>query len=227
MSGYSELDRLRLVLRAADERGRPTDACPPAETLWAAVTGQSDSASVRSVVLHVAACGACSEAWRLAKEISEDAGESRAVPSAGPAGRPRWVRPVLGVAAAVLALGAFLAIRDAGVVRPEAAYRDPAPEESIHATIPDGVSMPRTAFVLRWKPAPDGTRYDVEVAGDDLSPVAHANDLTQAEYTVPAAALAGLPAGRRLVWRVSATLPDGRRVKSAAFVATLADGPRP
>ena len=51
--------------------------------------------------------------------------------------------------------------------------------------------------------------------------LATARDQPKAEYRVPAAALAGLPPGARLLWQVDAVYPDGSRRTSPTFTATV------
>ena len=46
-------------------------------------------------------------------------------------------------------------------------------------------------------------------------------EIDATEHTVPEAALALLPAGSPVVWRIRATLPDARRVDSVVFRATV------
>jgi hypothetical protein len=49
-----------------------------------------------------------------------------------------------------------------------------------------------------------------------LTPVAQAANLKTTEYTVPERALSALRPGSKLVWRVQASWPDGRSIRSAA-----------
>ena len=79
----------------------------------------------------------------------------------------------------------------------------------------------RSRPVLRWTALPEGTSYSVTITTDALVSVARAGALDTPEWVIPADALAGLPDGTVLLWRVEATLPDGARHRSATFDAVL------
>jgi hypothetical protein len=195
-------------------------SCPTAETLWSAVRGELSAREMSDVVDHVAACAACAEDWRLAAEINRQ--EERAAIGPGkviPGRFGRW-RPL----AAAAALAACLAIA-VGVYRANQPAQEPTYREAQHAGIrsllPQGQALPREAAVLRWSPLAGATSYDVEVSTEDLRPVAAAKGQTAAEYHIPESALAGLPAGSRLLWRVDAVRPDGSHENSQTFITRL------
>ena len=72
----------------------------------------------------------------------------------------------------------------------------------------DGKVLPRERFLLKWSvSAPAGATYGVQVSTEDLRVVASAEGLKTPEYQVPASALAGLPPGAKLFWKVDADLP--------------------
>jgi hypothetical protein len=81
--------------------------------------------------------------------------------------------------------------------------------------------LSREAFLLRWTPLAKGTRYSVNVATPDLTILFTRGGLTEASVLVPASALANVPAGAQVVWRVTALLADGRRVESTAFITAV------
>ncbi|NJL29925.1 MAG: hypothetical protein HC897_19520, partial [Thermoanaerobaculia bacterium] len=89
-------------------------------------------------------------------------------------------------------------------------------EQAIHSLLGAEPAMARDAVVLRWD-GPEGARYDVFVQTTGLAMVSEAHELETTEYQVPAEALADLPAGTRLFWRVEAVLADGSRLSSSAF----------
>ena len=45
--------------------------------------------------------------------------------------------------------------------------------------------------------------------------------ILRTEFLVPEAALDHVPPGSRVLWQVSARLPDGRRVESPTFLAVV------
>lgn len=208
----------------ADADARPSGPCPPADDLWAAARGEADPEAARQVALHVAECGACTTAWRLAVEMA------RIVPPAN-AGQPpettplaRWRRfASFGTVAALAAGLAGLFVIDARrfPVRSEiGVYRTAAPAE-VRALVPHAAVLPRDGVRLRWTPGPVGSRYTLRVFTEDLASVAEAADLTTPEYLVPESRLAGLPAGARLLWQVVLATPDGEVFTSPTFTVRL------
>ncbi|HEY0554495.1 MAG TPA: zf-HC2 domain-containing protein [Thermoanaerobaculia bacterium] len=217
-----QLARLRAAFAAPDLAPDP-QSCPPPEKLWSAVRGELDPQAMREVLDHVALCSACAEDWRLAAELNrQQAGESAVTPGRVLQGRfGRW-RPL--AATAALAAGLLLAV---GVWRAEMAphqapiYRE-ARHESIRSLLPAGQALPRQDAVLRWSPLPGAASYDVRVTTEDLfQTVASAQGTTTTELRVPAAALAGLPPGAKLLWQVDAVRPDGTRETSPTFTTPL------
>ncbi len=81
--------------------------------------------------------------------------------------------------------------------------------------------LARDRFVLRWTAGPEGTFYDVRVMSAKLEPVARAIGLDRPEYEVPGEALAEVESGSRILWQVTALLPDGQRVESETFFAVV------
>jgi hypothetical protein len=207
----------------ADADVRASGPCPSADEIWTAARGEGDSAAARRVALHVAECGACTIAWRLAVEMIrvvplEDAGLGQEAASTG-----KWGRLAsLGAAAALAAGLAGLFVIDARrfPARPDAGlYRATAPAE-VSALVPDA-PLPRDAVRLRWTPGPDGSRYTVRVFTEDLTILVEASNLAVPEYLVPESRLADLPAGARLLWQVTVAPPGGDRFTSATFAVRL------
>ena len=75
--------------------------------------------------------------------------------------------------------------------------------------------------LLRWTAGPEGTTYDLHVTDEDLEVLATARRIGEAEYLVDPEALAGLPPGEKVLWRVVAYLPDGGQVASRTFVTPV------
>jgi len=204
-------------LRAAwDVRRGAADDCPNDEALWAAARGKAGGKAVRRVALHLAGCAACTDAWRLARDLGATPQPALAV-RAGE-GTLRWWALAAAAAAATMAL---LAIEVADRVRPLSVPAMRAPEApAIRSLLPQGEPLDREDCVLRWS-GPEGARYDVRVAREDLTLLASARSLESTEYQVLAEKFADLPPGARIIWQVKATLPDGAPLPTATFVATL------
>jgi hypothetical protein len=206
---------------AADTDPAPA-GCPPAESIWMAVARELPTDDRRAIVRHTAECGSCADAWRLAHAAMASEGLPRASAEAAPAWRSMWVMGPGLAAAALLVIGVF-------IDRPFDTWRSPgpsttlrdAPEASVQPLVADGAVLDRQALVLRWAPRAEGTRYDVRVATADLTIVSQAFGLTETAYTVPAEAVASLPADTRLFWQVTAVAADQARVTSPAFTVVI------
>ena len=203
-------------LRAAFQARRTTathESCPAAAELWSAVRGEGTLESRRALIDHTSACGACAEAWRLAKDVSRDLASAR---------RP-WQRsfaPLAAAAALVLALGGGVWLYwvprnvEAPVFRGGEA-------PVIRSLVREDEALPRRDFRLRWSSGPDGSRYDVRVTTESLQVLAGGQRLAEPSFLGPESALAALPKDSRILWRVEVTLPDGERVASPTFVTRL------
>lgn len=228
-----ETERLRAAFAAAADVVPAAEPCPPPERLWEAATGELDPAATGDVVEHLAACPQCAESWRLATAFAaEEAGGVRDL--AATAGSPRaagrafaW-RPWLAAAAAVAAVAVGLVWVVPELVGPAPAtdapvYREAAPEAgAIRSALPADRALSRRAPVLVWSPVETpGTTYDIDVTTEELVPVAEARGLEEASFQLPAGALDALPAGTRLLWRVTAETPSGEVVRSPTFVTPV------
>lgn len=186
-----------------------------AALVWEAVHGDLDAAARRALVARLATEPALAEAWRLAHAF-----DVPATAGAAPLRARGWrAAPWLAAAAvAVLGLTATLLVpRPAG----DGATTRAGGAETVESLLAADAVLTRDAFVLRWRPGPEGTRYQVRVTTIDLRVLATARDLERADYAVPAAALADLPAGAPVLWQVEATVPTSGRVVSETFVTRI------
>jgi len=201
--------------------------CPAPGEIWDCATGRGPGARASAIVDHTSRCFACAEAWRLARELSASStaapGSEGAAPAsraAGAGAKPAGLkRSGLGRWTALAAMVTLLAA--AGVVL----FRRTAPpdvmragdEVVIRSLVPESEPLRKAACVLKWSEPVAGARYTVRVGAEDLSPIALAENLERAEYTLEPKALEKLPPGSAIVWRVEAVLPDGRRIASPGF----------
>jgi hypothetical protein len=211
-------DRLRAALASLAELQGDGDDCPSAAAIWDSATEALGTGEAnRRVILHTVKCSACASAWRLARRIAQSEPGMPAVVRSTPS--RRWI-PL--AAAAVLALvaiglGIWLAPDGVGI---EPAYRIQE-KKWLESALPEGSSLPREQCDLRWTAGPDGTTYDVNVTAEDLELVVRAFGLDRPEYRIDPHVLEGVPDGAGLLWRVTAHLPDGRRVTSRTFLTRL------
>ncbi len=222
---HQESERLRRGF-AADRHAPRPEECPPPEQIGRAARGELAPREVRDVVEHLAACGECAEAWRLARAFEEEAAgeEGGTEPATPPASRwpARAFAPWAAAAAAVLALvatGLWWSERPAGPTQAPV-YRQGA-EVTIHSQVPEDKPLPRDHAELAWSGAPEGSTYDLSLSTEDLRTLDQAEDLEEPRYTVPAKAFDGLASGAKVLWRVEAHLPDGRTVASPTFVTAI------
>lgn len=213
--GGPAADDLRKRFVAAAERSRPAPGCPGLESFWEAQQGELSAARTRELIEHTVHCPACAEGWRVAHAM----GAMEQEPAQRQASSGRWI--MAAAAAAVLAVMIGLttlvptALRDAQPV-----YRA-GPSEIIRSLTPEEVPLPRSDFVLRWSPGPEGTLYAVRLTTASFSPVALIDGLERSEWRVESKQLERIESGTRLLWRVEALLPDGRRVQSETHFITL------
>ncbi len=194
------------------------DSCPDPGRLWEAARGEAGGGEVRQVIEHTATCGACAEAWRLAREIGPAAEESDPRRSdLRPAYQPwRVVSWGAGAAAAMVLLVVGLQWRNPAEPAPPVVLRG-AETAVVQSLVPQGATLPRRDFVLRWE-GPEGARYHLQVNTEDLmTVVAEAWDLEATEYRVAEESLAAVPSGSRLYWLLEARLSDGKTATPETF----------
>ncbi|MGH9389750.1 MAG: hypothetical protein ACRD1Z_09055, partial [Vicinamibacteria bacterium] len=96
-----------------------------------------------------------------------------------------------------------------------------APTTDIRSLVSADEALPRERFFLRWSGGPEGAKYAVRVVTEGAEEIAAVEGLTEAEYRVAPEALRGLESGTKLLWRVQAILPDGRRIRSPTFINAI------
>lgn len=215
----AQLKRAFSSLAGTTPPGTP-ETHPSPERIYDAVRGKLPPAELRAIVEHLAECPDCAEEWRLAVAFEEEGGASApAVPSQR--GFPRLVAVAATVLVALLGVGLWWTTFRA----PEAPVYRAAGDAEIVSLLAEGDPLDRDEPVLRWEvaepEAADGTTYDLLVTTADLEMVAEASDLPEPRYEIPSEALAELPPGTGLLWRVEALSPDGSRVTSPTFVTPI------
>ena len=214
-----ELAKLRRAFASVSQAEPVPAACPSPEQIWGAVRGELPPGEIRQIVEHTAACASCAEDWRLAVALQKPEGASNVVHATERFTARQRLRN-WGLAAAAALAVAVVGIQWQQQKLEETAYR--GEQATIQSLVEEGSPLPRNQFLLRWSAAAPGTTYDVEVSTEDLRVVASAEDLREPQLLVPASALAGLPAGTRLFWKVDADLPQGGHLSSGqTFVTTV------
>lgn len=224
MNGIEHDSTLREAFQARTGGPPPGTTCPDPARIYDAARGALPPGETREVVEHLAVCPECAEAWRLAAAFEEEAGvaDEPAPVVTRSIWRPRLVAAAATLLAAALAAGLWWSV----VTVPEQApvYRA-AGEAEIVSLLPEGEPLDREQPVLLWRlgpeAVPEGTTYDLQVSTAALEPVAEASELEEPRYQLPKEALADLPAGAQLLWRVEARTPDGRRIASPTFVTPI------
>jgi hypothetical protein len=227
MSTNNDVSDERLRAAFASLAGRPLTSkdCPSHDLLWSAVRGELPRNRIRQIGLHAVSCPACAESWRLARDIATDIFPQT---DATPEPETRITRPLrwwLGWGSVATAAAALLVV---AVVMPlwQPAEDSRTPSfratvgEPIHSLLPEQEALPRDSCLLRWA-GPEGARFDVQVAMEDLTVLTRVEALEIGEYLVPEEILAGSPEGAKILWQVEVVLPDGRRLTSRTFVTEL------
>jgi hypothetical protein len=191
--------------------------CPDPGRIWAAVSGELPFAELRALTDHSLRCADCTEALRVAQDLRASPSLAAKPSLASRRARSRWL---IGIALAA-GLAALVLVRTtqqrAGL---ETDLERGVPSDRIRSALAK-TAQPRASLVLRWWPFPHAARYSVTLATDDLRVLFQKSGVEKSELAVPAAALTGLAPRARLVWRVEATLENGRSVDSPAFTLEL------
>jgi hypothetical protein len=218
--GIPSNDTLRQAFAQLSETTPRRPECPPDERLWEAARGGLPPEATKRLADHVASCGACVEAWRLAREL---AGKEKAVASlrARPSARAAsWRRGAWAMAAALVVLAGAALWRTPWRPSPEPTLRE-GQEVALRSLVPENQPLPRASFLLKWSSAGEGATYDLYVVTEDLQNIASTRGVRTNEFLVPEKSLAALPAGATVIWRVSARLRDGRGITSTSFIQRL------
>jgi hypothetical protein len=209
-------DRLKDAFRALDHDAEVEASAPDVERVWRAVNGELPAAERRDLVERLASEPALAKAWQVANELRlAQVGDSEPA-SERPA--RSWTPAWLGLAALlVLSVGVGLYQLRSGT---DVTFRDSG-RYVVEPLIASDAALPRDAFILRWKPGPEGSRYQVRVTTEDLRVLASAADLTTPEVTIPAAALADVKPNTRVLWQVAVGLPGGDTVSSQTYIVRV------
>ncbi len=185
------------------------------EKVWQAVTGDLDAGQRRDLIDRMATDPALARAWRVAVELDRArGGQSRA-------GRQptRWMPAALmGLAAAVVVA---VGLRVLVLNRTPADTFRAAGGATVQSLVASDATLPRDAFVLRWTPGPEGSRYAVRATTEDLRVLTTVNEIAVPEYKVGRDALAGVPAGARVLWQIVVSAPGGETISSQTFVVRV------
>ena len=197
-------DRLKEAFRATGAESDADVAAADVERVWRAVSGELPAPERGDLVDRLASEPALAHAWRVAHELRRAQLDDAAVEAARPA--RSWTPAWIGLAAMlVLAVGVgLLQLQRA----PADTFRDPG-QYIVAPLVASDAVLPRDAFVLRWKPGPDGSRYQVRVTTEDLRVLTTAVDLTAPELTLPREMLADVGPNARVLWQVVVALPGG------------------
>lgn len=211
-------DDLRTAFAAWEGSLPAAGQCPSAEDIWSAVARELSHDVIRSMILHVSACGSCAEAWRLAHGALVELSAEDPANQQTTAWRSPWVWAP-GLAAAALVIIGIAVDRGAELLPHSAppSFRQTTSDTGIRSVISDDATVSREAPVIRWTEAAAGSRYDVRVFTEDLSSIAFGTGLEKPEFTIPPDTVSSLPRGTRLLWQVDVVARDGSRRPSATF----------
>jgi hypothetical protein len=184
----------------APELQRHVAECPRCQTLW--LSYQS------FMKADVSGAPRADEARRaLEATIRRSAASATAAANAAPRvsrlsthrrAQLSWLRP--GLIAAVAAIVAMVAISVWRGSSDEPLLRG----ESETTWTLETPHVSAIAIVFKWSPVPDADAYEVEIYDDALNLVLHSTAVTTPDITVDRAALANVPTGTKLTWRVRA-----------------------
>ncbi len=209
------------ALRAAFVDAGPETDLPCAadlEKIQRAVDGQLPRREFLALVDRASATPGLALAWRLARELRQQLAPAAAPAPALAEMRPAWVRPRTAFAGLALAASVVLAV---WLGSPSLGPKRGRSEPAIATILTDGASLPRDRFELTWTAPFAPARYDVDVLNEDLRTVYRVQGIQETHLIVPPGALAGIPSGSTILWRVEALAPSGETVLSPTFVQRL------
>jgi hypothetical protein len=212
-----EEQRLREAFASLTDTPPDDGSCPSPERIVESADGRLRPPEDREVILHIGECAACSAAWWLARETSEDAqaGSGATLPRARTPALRGW--PALAAAALLILLVGVTVYQVLQPRQPAEPVFRSQQEAWLTSQLPAGQPLPRDACTLRWTAGPPETTYDITVTSEDLEALATAAGLAGPDYRVDPEALADLTPGAAILWRVTAHLPDGGRHSSETF----------
>jgi hypothetical protein len=194
-----ESRRLRDAFAATSPEDVPTAECPSAERIWEATRNELGPAELRQVLLHVASCAVCTEAWRLAEELEssqpDELAESPARPERGSAFG--WLK-LAGAAAGIVAVFLVgMTLRDQFTVGSSARGL---------SLLSEGEAISRSDCRVQWI-AVEGATYDVQVLTEGLEVLTEESGLSSPEYAVPAEVFESTGSGTVLLLHIEARRP--------------------
>jgi hypothetical protein len=195
--------------------------CPPLERILDSADGKLSAEDDSEVIRHIGECGGCSTAWWLARETSENPSLKHGPDASHTLTRVLRSWPSMAAAALVIiAIGlvGYQFLQDRQPAGP--VYRVQA-EDWLGSELEAGRPLPRTDCILRWTAGPDGTVYDVIVTNEDLEILARVLRHPEPSYRILPGALDRLQPGTKLLWRVTAYLPDGSETVSPTFTSIV------
>ena len=220
-----ELTRLRAAFSSGDWPAR-SQRCPEADLLWASAAGTLDRSADKGVFLHLSQCQECSAVWKIAREMlaEDEAPGAPVIAFDDHVNRPIWRRtPALAAAASLLigaGLGAYWMMEPKVPSQP--VYREQRESNDIQAS-EESRRVSREACRLRWSGGPDGSRWDLVITTSDLDVLEDVKNLDRPEYLLSPEKLP--QGGSKILWRVTAHLPDRRTVSSRTFTTEVVDAP--
>lgn len=144
---------LRAAFEALSKDAAFTDACPPADRLWAGARGELKPPEVEALALHLAECGACAEAWRVAKDFGTPA------VLAAPARGFDWKLPAAAMIVLAAGVSLFYVTRPVGTpISPTIASVPPAPPAFV-LPIEKAPIKVSSRYALTWRGTGDGKAF--------------------------------------------------------------------
>lgn len=223
---------------------KPPTQSHPSELLPWLVNGTLEGDERLEVEEHLRSCLVCRREVEQLRDLRREVRRTAPSPPAGGlerlleevgvrgariprSGRRRiqlrpWLPLLAAAAVAAVAVGVWLPRTGQGPQGPPAGERAGTEAAVLRSQVDPELPLPRRDFVLSWEtePAWREARFSVTVTTEALTLVAEAHGLEQTRYRVPPEALAAVPAGARLFWRLAAVRPDGAR-RTEIFPARL------
>jgi hypothetical protein len=146
-------DQLRAGFAALSRDAAFTPACPAADRLWAGARGELAPADVEAMAVHMADCGACAEAWRIARDFGTPA------ELAAPAHAFQWWMPAAAVIVLASGVSLFYLTRPTAItVTPTTAVVAPA-QPSFTIELEKAPVKVSSKYALTFRGPGDGRKF--------------------------------------------------------------------
>jgi hypothetical protein len=210
-------EELRKAFQSLGDTSREEPSSADLDQVWRAVSEELPAVERRALVDRMATDPALAESWRVAQELYRETPRSTRAATIPVGFRTLSWMPAAAVLLIAIGIGVIVQLSRPTV---QDTFRD-SERYVVESLVQSDTTLPRNAFLLRWTPGPEGSRYHVRVTTDDLQVLTTVSDLTTPELEVAGDLLSTVAPGSPVFWQVDVMLPEGSTVSSPTFVVNV------